>query len=154
MRMGEILRLRWEDVDFKEGRISVASRKGGHTKNYESRSVPLSSFLKNVLRRQTRHLNAQHVVCKQNGAKLEEIEYSWRVALKLSGIPHARFHDLRHTFASWLVMAGVDLRSVQELLGHKRIEETMRYAHLSPDHMRKVIETLDGHYMDTIGAAG
>ncbi len=149
MRIGEILRLRWEDVDFNEGRINVVSRKEGHTKNYESRSVPLSSFVKNVLQTLTRNLSSPYVLCRQSGQKLDEIEYPWKVALKLSGIPHARFHDLRHTFASWLVMAGVDLRSVQELLGHKRIEMTMRYAHLSPGHMRKAIETLDGHHMDT-----
>ena len=64
-------------------------------------------------------------------------------------IPHFRFHDLRHTFASTLVMAGVDIRTVAELLGHKDISMTMRYTHLAPDHMSKAVAVLDGHYLDT-----
>lgn len=54
-----------------------------------------------------------------------------------------RFHDLRHTFASQLVMGGVDLKTVQELLGHKKIEMTLRYSHLSPYHKREAIEILE-----------
>ena len=57
-------------------------------------------------------------------------------------IENLHFHDLRHTFASNLVMAGVDIRTVQVLLGHKRIEVTMRYAHLSPAHLREAISVL------------
>jgi site-specific recombinase XerD len=55
-------------------------------------------------------------------------------------------HVLRHTFASRLVMAGVDLRTVQELMGHKNILMTMRYAHLSPDHKRMAMETLESRF--------
>ena len=57
-------------------------------------------------------------------------------------------HILRHTFTSRLVMAGVDLRTVQELMGHKTIDMTMRYSHLSPDHKRAAMETLEQRFAD------
>ncbi len=68
---------------------------------------------------------------------------SFGTALKKAEIRDFRFHDLRHTFAFHLVMAGVDLISVKELLGHKSLSMTMRYSHLSPSHKRKAVNTLD-----------
>jgi len=64
-------------------------------------------------------------------------------ALKKAGIKDFRFHDLRHTFGSHLVMQGVDLRTVQQLMGHKEISITMRYSHLSPEYVQKAMERLD-----------
>ena len=72
-----------------------------------------------------------------------------KTALKRAGIKKFRFHNLRHTFASHLVMAGVDLKTVQELLGHKSITMTLRYSHLSPDHKKRAVEVLCNG-MDTI----
>ncbi|MFC1833191.1 tyrosine-type recombinase/integrase [Thermodesulfobacteriota bacterium] len=166
MRRGEILRLQWQDLDFKRGKINVVSNESGHTKNYESRSIPMSGTVQAVLRKHPRQLHSPYVFCNEKGEPFKDVDTSFGNALKRSGIPHFRFHDLRHTFASWLVMKGVDIRTVQELLGHKDLRMTMRYAHLAPDHMKRAVEVLDapaeqtsvksteildGHYLDTEG---
>ena len=165
-RRGEILRLRWQDVDFKGNKIDVVSGTGGHTKNYESRVIPMNGFLRDVLRKHPRRLDSTYVFFAPNGQPFADVDTSFATALRRSGLQHFRFHDLRHTFASWLVMGGVDLRTVQELLGHKDIRMTMRYSHLAPDHMRNAVAILDGgavdvsaktqnildsHYLDTTG---
>jgi len=82
---------------------------------------------------------------------------SYHTAVKRAGLGHVRFHDLRHTFASHLIMAGVDLRTVQALMGHKTIQMTMRYSHLAPENLKGAVEKLDfgaaennfSHYLDT-----
>ena len=76
----------------------------------------------------------------------DDVKKSFKTALKKSGIEDFTFHDLRHTFASHLVMNGVDLMTIKELLGHKDIKMTMRYAHLSPDHKRLAVQKLESAY--------
>lgn len=66
-----------------------------------------------------------------------------KAAVTRAGIKNFRFHDLRHTFGSHLVMQGIDLRTVQQIMGHKEIKMTMRYAHLSPEYVQKAVEKLD-----------
>ena len=88
--------------------------------------------------------------------KVEGLPYNFRksfeTALKKSGIKGFRFHDCRHTFASHLVMAGVDLNTVRDLLGHKTLGMTLRYSHLSPDHRTRAVEVL-GNKIGTILAS-
>jgi integrase len=143
MRLGELTALEWKDIDFKRGILRVDNKKEHHTKNYQVRTIPMNEFLTEVLRKIPRRLDSSYVFQKKDGEKFHKMRSGFENAVKRSGIPHVRFHDLRHTFASHLVMGGVDIRTVQELLGHKDIRMTMRYSHLAPDHMRKAVKVLD-----------
>ena len=72
-----------------------------------------------------------------------DVKRSFNTATRKAGIRDFRFHGLRHTFASNLVMAGVDLTTVSRLLGHKSLTMTLRYAHLAPSHMVRAVDILD-----------
>lgn len=95
-----------------------------------------------------KHPDSQYIFCNNEGQPYGDIRKSFLTAIKKSGIVSFRFHDLRHTFASQLVMSGVDLNTVRELLGHKSLEMTLRYSHLSPDHKKRAVDIL-GKRMDT-----
>jgi integrase len=146
MRRGEIFHLRWADVDFKRNVISVVAREDHQTKNYDSRTIPMTPALFDELRRQPRRLDSEYVFWKTDGKplnKLQSFERAVRRAMRIDKMPYFRFHDLRHTFASHLVMKGVDIRTVQVLLGHQDIRMTMRYAHLAPDHLKNSVNLLE-----------
>jgi site-specific recombinase XerD len=95
----------------------------------------MNDMLMATLRRVPRRLDSPYVFQRKSGEKFRKMRTGYENALKRAGLSGVRFHDLRHTFASHLVMGGVDIRTVQELLGHKDISMTMRYSHLAPDHM-------------------
>lgn len=143
LRRGELFHLTWQDVDFKQGVIRVLQ-----TKNGERREIPMSDTLRETLRTLPRSLTSPCVFPGKTGKGLVDIRKRFHRALREAGIEGFVFHDLRHTFASYLVMAGVDLPTVKEFLGHKTIQMTLRYAHLAPDYKRGAITRLDT-YMDT-----
>ena len=143
LRRGELFHLTWHDVDFKQGIIRVV-----RTKNGERREIPTSATLQATLQRLPRRLDSEHVFPGKTGHGLVDIRKRFRRALAEAEIEGFVFHDLRHTFASHLVMSGVDLMTVKEFLGHKDIKMTLRYAHLAPDYKRSAISRLDT-YMDT-----
>ena len=136
MRRGEILSLKWVDLDLIRGIIYVMNAKNG-----ERREVPMNEQVRQVFRLMPQG-DAPNVFLKKDGTAIGDIKKSFSTALIRCGIKGFRFHDLRHTAASQLVMAGVDLNTVRELLGHKSIEMTMRYAHLSPNHKRQAVDVL------------
>lgn len=146
MRKGEILGLKWQDIDFRRGIIYLYN-----TKNGEKREIPINEMVKTALLRTLKHPDSPYVFCNEDGKPFGNIRKSFFTAMRKSGIINFRFHDLRHTFASHLVMAGVDLNTVRELMGHKTLEMTLRYAHLSPDHKRRAVDILNKR-MDTIWA--
>jgi len=137
MRLGEILNLKWRDIDFMNGFIHIEKAKGE-----KRRDMPLTTELTQVLKCGIKVENSEYVFCHENGAPFSNINRSWKTAKRRAGIKHFRFHDLRHTFASYLVMGGVDLYTVSELLGHSSVEVTKRYAHLSPKYKKRAVEAL------------
>jgi len=147
MRKSEILRLKWIDIDFKRDLLYLIE-----TKNGERREVYINETVKETLMRVLKHPHSPYVFCNKIGKPYANVRTSFDAALKRAGITDFRFHDLRHTFASHLVMLGIDLRTVQELLGHKTIEMTLRYSHLSPDHKNRAVGILGRSLqeMDTI----
>ena len=139
MRKEEILSLEWDKhIDLKHDFILLDV-----TKNGERREIPINSTLKETLQRLVRRIDSPYVFVDNFGKRFKEVKRSFKSALKLSGIKDFRFHDLRHTFASHLVMARVDITTVRELLGHKTLTMTLRYAHLAPSHKAKAVEILD-----------
>lgn len=109
--------------------------------------------MRKALQEIPRRKKDSYVFSNKNGDPYRDVRTIFETVLKKSGIMGFRFHDLRHTFASHLVMLGVDLKTVQELMGHKTIEMTLRYAHLSPAHKRSAVESL-GSQMDTFWTPG
>jgi len=140
MRKGEIFNLQWDkNVDMKHGFILLEK-----TKNGNRREIPIDKTLRETLKQIIRRLDVPYVFHHgKKGTKYRDIRNSFDRACVKAGIPDFHFHDLRHTHASHLVMNGVDLATVQKLLGHKTYSMTLRYAHLAPSHLVRAVNTLD-----------
>lgn len=134
LRRGEIFALRWADVDLERAILTV---RGDGAKSDTTRHVPLNATAVSTLTAWRgpgpRPQPAALVFPAADGGPLEDIKGAWLALVKAAGVEGFRFHDLRHTFASRLVVAGVDLNTVRELLGHRDIKMTLRYAHLAPE---------------------
>jgi hypothetical protein len=137
LRQGELLRLRWADLSPTLALATVTI-----TKNNDAKHVPLNADTQAVLAALPR--SGATVLAWPWGDPISHVtlHYAFHRACKAAGITDFRWHDLRHTFASHLVMAGVDLHTVGELLGHRDPKMTMRYAHLSPAHKVAAVEKL------------
>lgn len=144
MRKEEILSLKWKHIDFDNNLILVDK-----TKNDEIREIPLGQELRDLFWGMCTGKGADYpVFVKADGKRYLDIRTVYQTALRASGIEDFRFHDLRHTFASQMVMAGVDILTVKELLGHKDISMTLRYAHLAPKHKADAITKLENRIME------
>jgi integrase len=134
MRRGELTQLTWADVDLTAKRATV---RAGYAKSGKARHLPLNSEALSVLKTYKKQHDGKGPIF---GVK--SVTTSWGSLMLAAQIHDFRFHDLRHTFASKLVMASVDLNTVRELMGHSDITMTLRYAHLAPEHKAAAVEKL------------
>ncbi len=141
LRRGELFSLTWSDIDFDRSFLTIQ----GHTaKSGKTRHVPLNSEALETLQHWKKQTPDTHalVFTGRDGEKFNNVKKSWTALLSKADIQNFRWHDMRHTFASRLVMAEVDLNTVRELLGHADLKMTLRYAHLAPSHTAKAVEKL------------
>jgi integrase len=156
MRRGEILGLKWSQI--RNGFIYLEK-----TKTNEARQIPINDDLAGLLRkiRREQGLTSEHVFTYRQGehalkhgkwamqaktvrCSIASARRAFEGAVKRAGIRDFKFHDLRHTFASQMIMRGANLKEVQEILGHKGMTMTLRYAHLSQEHKKKAVSLLNG----------
>ncbi|MHC9086280.1 tyrosine-type recombinase/integrase [Luteimonas sp. RIT-PG2_3] len=134
LRRGELLSLDWSDINLQARTLTVRRE---HAKSGKQRHVPLNAEAASILRQWA----SQH---GDNGSVfgVAGVKSSRDTLLTAATIENFRFQDMRHHFASRLVMAGVDLNTVRELLGHADLTMTLRYAHLAPEHLAAAVEKL------------
>ncbi|MHB1664447.1 MAG: tyrosine-type recombinase/integrase [bacterium] len=133
-RKGEALNLKWDDVDLQNNVIAI---KG--TKTKYDRYIPIHTQLKELLSGIEKNQDCLYVF-NQNGRKLGDFRRSFKTACRNAGLKDMRIHDLRHVFASKMVMNGTSLYITGELLGHRTTQMTKRYSHLVPETLRKAVE--------------
>ncbi len=142
--------LRWKNINFNERKIRVHC-----TKTNDIRTMPMNETIYQELKKVPQHIESDYVFCNNKGVPYGNVRKSFESALSLAKVKDFRFHHLRHTFASHLVMNGSDIRTVHQLMGHKEIKMTMRYSHLSKAHLQDAVGKLDilwtlfGHQNDS-----
>ncbi|HHL71914.1 MAG TPA: site-specific integrase [Bacteroidetes bacterium] len=151
-RKGELLGMEWKRIDLQAGIIHLEAE---HTKTGRRRAVPMNKEARAAIISRAR-FRAQHcpaspwLFCRKDGSRIADVKRSFATACKRADIEDFRIHDLRHTCAAWLVTAGVPLAEVRDLLGHRSIQMTERYAHLSPENVRAAVARLDDDSHDLV----
>ena len=131
----------WDDVDVPLRMITV---RAGYAKNGEARSVPMNQLLTDILKSvKLANNRGDRVFCNRDGTPYRSFRSAVERAVRKAEIADFTYHDLRHTFASCLVMARVDLPTVKELLRHWDVSMTMRYTYLSSDHKQTAVGKLE-----------
>tara|TARA_B100001750_G_C15447481_1_gene567028 strand:- start:39 stop:1124 length:1086 start_codon:yes stop_codon:yes gene_type:complete len=139
-RKSEIMNLKWRDIDFERQQFVLHI-----TKNKERRVVPLRGHALDLIRnhKKIQRIDTDLVFPSIKGDKAYEIKKPWLAAIKEAKIKDFRFHDLRHSAASYLAMNGASLAEIAEVLGHKTLQMVKRYAHLSEAHTGSVVERMN-----------
>jgi integrase len=141
MRRDEMVHVQWSDVDFDRGVIYVQNKDDFRTKSRKSRIVPMNKSLRSLLL----HMKPSNAIPSD---RVLNISYGWlgrrfKRAIRDAGLDESiSFHALRHTFASHLIMNGVDITSVQTILGHHSVTVTQIYLHLDPNYLARTVEKL------------
>jgi integrase len=145
LRRGNILTLKWSDCDFDLRLIRISTSKNGE---------PIALGMDDTVYEQLKEIDKMrrvpdsdyvfaHHEGDQRGQPILDIKNAWKTATKNAGISNFRFHDLRHSCASLILMKTGNLMLVKDALAHKSIKSTLRYAHLSPEYMREQMKALD-----------
>jgi integrase len=141
LRRGDLFSLEWSHINLERGQITKVINKT-RRKTIKPVVLPLRNDAVAVLRDWRAQTSGNGLVFPSpvTGRQLDSVKTAWRNLMAAADIQDFRFHDLRHTFASWLVMQGASLFTVQKLMTHSTAEMTQVYAHLSDDHLRQAIE--------------
>lgn len=140
VRRGELFNLKWTDVNFATKTITVV---GATAKTSETRHIPTNKEALNTLEEWKKQGDGiGYVFSSQAGGRMEDVKSAWMKLLERAKVSGFRWHDMRHDFASRLVMAGVPLNTVRDLLGHSDIKMTLRYAHLAPGTKAAAVELI------------
>jgi integrase len=139
MRKSEILALHWKDVDLDKRVVIVQASKNG-----DRRSVPITGPALEVMQdlRKIRHIASDLVFARKDGVGPIELKKQWEAALEQSKVENFRFHDLRHTAATYLLQAGASLPELSAILGHRSLQMVKRYAHMAENHAVAVVERM------------
>ncbi len=141
MRRGELMALQWEDIDLESGYLVV---RAAISKTSEGRTVPLNGEAREILRSFSNHHEGRVFLFKNFPRRRWERvirDLGWD-RINVPRLRKWRFHDLRHTCASWLVMADVPMSKVAKILGHKELKTTQRYAHLADSSLIEAVERI------------
>lgn len=147
MRRSEIMGLTWGDVDLVRGQLTLHE-----TKNGERRVVPLRGHALSMVKEWSkyRHIDTRLLFPSKDRTKPLDIRRPWEESLEAAGIEDFRFHDLRHSAASYLAMNGANLAEIAEILGHKTLAMVKRYAHFSEVHTGRVVESMNSRMFGEI----
>lgn len=145
MRLGELRNLTWNDVQLEEKRINIQAKKDWRPKTGE-RVIPMSDLVQNLFMdlKEKRKVHSDFIFPgKDNGPLSIKLRERLITITKRCGFPDVtKIHTLRHTFASHMIMQGVDLPTLQKLLGHSDVQTTMIYSHLATDHLAEAMNKL------------
>ena len=142
-RRMEVWALERDDIDLKNGFVTFRKTKTGAV-----RSVPIHGEALELLRTKIYRNDTPLIFpSKKNPSVAFDFRAPFEAAVKRAGIEDFRWHDLRHSAASYLIRAGINLRIVGEILGHKNISMTMRYSHLAPDHLTDAVEIMTAKFL-------